>query len=1733
MTRLSSGSPDNDVAVVGLGMRLAGGICEPADFWAGLIAARSEVGDLPRDRWSSYPAHGPAAAAAVDRAVSRAAYLEDAASFDAEFFGVTPREAVLMDPQQRLVLEVVWEALEHAGIPPLSLAGSNSAVLIGVGGGEYGQMLLNDPERIGPWSSIGGAYCAVANRVSYFLDLRGPSLALDSACSSSLAAIHFGRQALLSGECDVVIAGGVNLIAAPAQTLSLGASGALAADGRSKPFAASANGYGRGEGAGVVVLKRLDHARRDGNNVLAVVRASAVRQDGRTNGIMAPNGVAQQEMLRSVYAGAGIDPSAVDYLEAHGTGTPLGDPTEAAAAAAVLGAGRAPDSPLLIGSVKGNVGHLEAGAGVVGIIKTVLAMRAGVLPPTVGARDGVNPAVEAERSVKVVTEPTAWPEVAGKPKLAGVSSFGYGGTIAHVCLAEGDPLEPHGEPDVTGAPSLLVLSAATQEALAPTVSRLADALETGEQDVDAVAATLALHRSHLPWRTAVVATDRGEAVDRLRAWSATEKVPGVVHGRATEQAAGPVFVFSGHGSQWAGMGHELLRSSTPFAALCERLDPVFREEAGYSLITEIDEGDCTRTDRIQATLFAMHLGLAEVWRSWGVEPVAALGHSMGEIAAAVTAGVWSAEDAARFACRRAALLGTVAGRGAMVLLDVPFDELEERLAGKSGLTAAIEPARGWSVLAGDVAAVEECATVLAEEGRVVRRVASDVAFHSSHMDGLVDDLGAAVHGLSIGPPSLRLYGTILDDPRSGAPRDAGYWQQNLRRPVRFAAAVEAAVHDGHRHFLEISPHPVVVHNIAQIAESLAVPAVTAAHSLRRAQPALPELTAQLGRLHCAGVDVDWRARWPRSAAVALPRTAWQHSRYWLPEAPLDRGTGGHDPESFTLLGSRLTAATVPPSAVWQTTLSPENRPYDAPHTVHGVDIVPAAVLLCTLADAITGAADKPRHLRDVVLRTPLPAEQDRAVQVVRQDGRAVLSSRLQEASEETSWTTHTSARDGGAGTVRADAAEVVGDPVLPMLPVGTDEVLDLLRPLGVSGLAFDWQVDHLRHDDDVVHATVSTPGRASHWAVVLDAATTLSSLPLARQGIYRMPASIESVEWTGPAPSSVHLVARLRSGTTDTIDLDLQGTGGQSSARVTGLRFGVLDADQTLIADPRTFLHGLSWQPLEVPAVETPAATVTLVSTEPSATAEQLAEHLVRAGLPCTLVKAAQDIYPPAGDGSHHVVYLAPYSGPGQEYDATVRHLTDLADVTRSAAEADRPGTRLWVLTREALACTTSSGLAHRPLWGAARVIASEHPELRGGVLDLEGGDDDAAFELVARVLNEPPAEDWLVVRNGELLAGRVVPRPDRGQTPPVPLRPDATYVVTGGLGALGLEAARHLASRGARRLVLTSRRGLPPRSTWEEQHDDATRRAIGVVEELEGQGVNVLPLALDVTDADAARAVLTPDFLRMPPIRGVVHTAGAVHGRLVDDLDEESIRETLHAKVLGAVVLHELFPPGSIDEMVLFSSTAPLVVLPGCTAYAAANSFLDGLAAHRRHRGGNTTSIAWTVWRDTGMGKLSADGLQSMEAQGFGDITPSEALRVWNCLHTTDDGYALVVRPTAPPPGGRRALFEHVRDPRNGESRGGSAAEPVTLLRDLPADEVSDAAMAVIRSVVAAETGVPEHRIEPERPFSDIGLDSVMGIAIRGKLQQGTGVELPAGILWTHPTPAALTRYLVTTAAR
>lgn len=734
------------IAVIGIGCRLPGGADSPERYWNLLCEGRDTSGPAPADRWRSYADRGPSYAAAARRAVPYGHFLDGVADFDAEFFGLSPREAELMDPQQRLVMETAWEALEHAGTPAGALAGTDAGVYVGVCTGDYGHRLLEDLPDIEAWTGIGAATCAVANRVSYALDLRGPSMAVDTACSASLVAVHLAVQALRAGETDLALAGGVNLILSPGETLTLDAAGTLAPDGRSKSFDAAADGYGRGEGAAVVVLKRLSDAVRDGDVALATILGSAVNQDGHTAGIMAPCGQAQEHVMRRALRQAGVEPGTVGYVEAHGTGTAVGDPLEAAALAAVYGVGR--ERPCLIGSAKSNIGHLEGAAGVAGLVKAILAVQRGEIPPS--RLDTPTPAVDwAAAGLRVADRPTPWPEAA-HPRRAAVSAFGYGGTVAHVVLEQGPPAPAPAE---GAAGSLFPVSAASRPALRQAAADLAGV--AGQVPPADLGHTLALRRTHLSHRAVVVAENETALAAGLRNLAAGTPHDAVATGRPlADPGPGPVFVFSGHGSQWAGMGRDLLAAEPAFAAVIDELEPVFAEEIGFSPREALSGGELTEVDRVQTMIFAMQVGLVEVWRAYGVGPHAVIGHSVGEIAAAVTAGALSRLDGARLICRRSRLLRRVAGRGAMAMVQLPFAEAERRLEGHRGVVAAIASSPGSTVVSGEPDAVAEVLTGWLEEGIPARRVASDVAFHGPQMDPLMPDLTAAAAGLTPGVPGM-------------------------------------------------------------------------------------------------------------------------------------------------------------------------------------------------------------------------------------------------------------------------------------------------------------------------------------------------------------------------------------------------------------------------------------------------------------------------------------------------------------------------------------------------------------------------------------------------------------------------------------------------------------------------------------------------------------------------------------------------------------------------------------------------------------------------------------------------------------------------------------------------------------------------------------------------------------------------------------------------------------------
>uniref|UniRef100_A0AAU2AEB0 Acyltransferase domain-containing protein n=1 Tax=Streptomyces sp. NBC_00093 TaxID=2975649 RepID=A0AAU2AEB0_9ACTN len=855
---------DEPVAVIGVGCRLPGGVHGPGDYWRLLAEGVDAVRRVPEDRWRDFGAFPPSDAPLYG------GYLDDIAGFDADFFRITPREAAVMDPQQRILLEVVHEALDHASVPADSLAGTATGVFVGVSAAEYGSLTGADPATVDPWAPAGGALSVTAGRLAYVLDTRGPSMAVDTACSSSLVAVHHACVSLRTGESDTAVAAGVNLLLSPTVGVAFQRAGALAPDGRCKPFSAAADGIGRGEGCAAVLLKRLSDAERDGDRVLAVIRATAVNSDGRSNGLLAPNPAAQQALLTTVYARSGLSPAHIDHVEAHGTGTRLGDPIEAGALSAVLGAGRDPDQPLLLGSVKGNLAHLEAAAGIAGLVKTVLALHHDVIPPSLHCTDGS--ALDDER-LRVVTECEPWPRYGGAA-TAGVSGFGFGGTNAHAVLEEWRPeiLPPPREE----APNtrLHLLSDVDTVRLRDTASRLADWLRTpegGAAHPADVARTLAGRGGRGPVRAAIAARDRAELADGLGALTQGLPHPRLVTDTRNLAGRGPVWVFSGYGSQWAGMGRRLLAEEPAFAAAVEKLDAQIAPECGLSLYDQLASGgELDRLEVAQPVLFGLQLALAELWRSYGVEPVAVIGHSVGEVAAAVCAGALDVSEAARVVAVRARLLSGLRG-GAMAVVDLDDGELDVLERDFPGVCVAVHSSPGQKVVTGEEAAVARLVRRLEQQGRTARALRVVGAGHSPQVDPLLAELADSLTDMPGGRPRVPVYSTVLDDPRGDSLFDAAHWAANLRRPVRLDRAVAAAHADGHTAFVEISPHPVLTRAITDTA-----PGALVIGTLRRDADTSAEFLAQVGALYCAG----GRLPLPPGHVIDLPAPRWRHVRHW-------------------------------------------------------------------------------------------------------------------------------------------------------------------------------------------------------------------------------------------------------------------------------------------------------------------------------------------------------------------------------------------------------------------------------------------------------------------------------------------------------------------------------------------------------------------------------------------------------------------------------------------------------------------------------------------------------------------------------------------------------------------------------------------------------------------------------------------------------------------------------------
>ncbi|MFS7880228.1 type I polyketide synthase [Streptomyces asiaticus] len=883
------------IAIVSMGCRFPGGVRSPEDLWRLVAEGRDAISEFPANRgWDVDGLYDPDPGRSGTCNTREGGFVHDADQFDPAFFGISPREALAMDPQQRLLLEVSWEAIERAGIDPLSLKGTRAGVYVGLASFQYGGDPQYAPRSVEGHLLIGNVSSVASGRISYTLGLEGPAITLDTACSSSLVTMHLAAQALRRGECSLALAGGVAVMATPGVFVEFSHQRGLAANGRCKSFAAGADGTGWGEGAGMVLLERLSDARRNGHPVLAVLRSSAMNQDGASNGLAAPNGPAQRRVIEAALTAAGLTVDDVDAVEAHGTGTALGDPIEAGALLATYGKGRASGHPLWLGSLKSNIGHTQAAAGVGGVIKTVMALRHGTLPRTLHVEQA-SPAVNwSSGSVELLTEAREWPE-RGRPRRAGVSAFGVSGTNAHVILEQAPAEAEDGEEGVPaldgtalgGSAVPWVLSGRSEAALRAQAERLLARLnERPEVSPADVGHSLATGRSAFEYRAAVVGEDRAQLLGALEALASSGVSPGVVRGEgAAVPEARPVFVFPGQGSQWVGMAVELLDASPVFAGRIAECDAALSGFVEWSLVDVLGDAEALgRVDVVQPALWAVMVSLAEVWRACGVTPAAVVGHSQGEIAAAVVAGALSLEDGARVvALRSQAIARGLAGHGGMMSVSLPVEEVRERVTAWDGrISVAAVNGPGAVVVSGEPEALRELLARCEAEDVRAKLIPVDYASHSAQVEAIHDELLRILAPVRPRTSRIVFHSTVTGEPLDTAGLDAAYWARNLRETVRLETATRALLTGGHRLFVEVSPHPVLAAAIEATVEA-AEGSAAVIGTLRREEGGPERMLLSLAQGYVHGAEVDWRGLFAGRGArrVDLPTYAFQRTRYWV------------------------------------------------------------------------------------------------------------------------------------------------------------------------------------------------------------------------------------------------------------------------------------------------------------------------------------------------------------------------------------------------------------------------------------------------------------------------------------------------------------------------------------------------------------------------------------------------------------------------------------------------------------------------------------------------------------------------------------------------------------------------------------------------------------------------------------------------------------------------------------
>ncbi|WP_292989602.1 type I polyketide synthase [Mycobacterium sp.] len=1769
------------LAIIGVGCHFPGGALTPAGYWELLRNGVDATCEVPETRWNADKYHDTNPKKVGKMVTRRGGFLREIDQFDPQFFGISPREANLIDPQQRLLLRTTWEALEDGGISAESLAGTDVGVFVGGFTLDY-QLLQNQGRtsryRFKTHSATGMMMTMLANRISYAFDFRGPSMTIDTACSSSLVAVHLAAQSIWNGECDLALAGGVNIMIGPNTAIAESKSGFLAPDGRCKAFDQSADGYARGEGGGIVVIKTLEQALRDGDDIYAQILGTAVSQDGHTDGITVPSADAQQSAITNALRRAGIHPNDVGYVEAHGTGTPVGDPVEVQALAGALAADRSATHPLLIGSAKTNIGHLEAGAGVAGLIKAALVVKHGYIPANLHLREPSDQIPLGDLAIDIPRTGRAFPD--SDRRIAGVNSFGFGGTNAHVVLAE-PPASP--VTDAEGhvpqlVPALLPISARAEDALVATARQLADHLSANEDcTLLDLGYTLGQRRSHLSYRRALVVDSIADARQQLQALADSSSLSA---SRTSPSAAKLAFVCTGMGPQWWRMCRGLLDVYPVFTESIRRSDRELSRYTNWSLIEELRADEThsrmDETEFAQPANFAIQVALAEQLKEFGITPDGVIGHSAGEVAAHYLAGVLTFEQAILVTYHRSRLQQRTSGLGRMLAVGLSAESfmhtIDPRTHAAMGDRVSIAAINGPSTVtvAGDSDVLADIARQLDDRQIFNRFLNGRVPYHTHYMDAIRDELTCALMGLTPSSATVPLYSTVTGERLDGYGDGSGYWWQNTRATVLFEPAVRRMLDDGYTHLVELGPHPVLAASLYEVAAGHQTESVVLA-TQRRDDDDARTLMNCLGALHCHGHQISWDALYPRRAArlVKLPSYPWQSKRYWneTQEAAEDL----HYKPIHPLLGQPVSGI----HPAWEVELNAATAPFLADHRVQGSVLVPGAVyveMALAAAKVVYGSTDYSVDELALVRAVILDETCDPVLRTTlhRETGSLEFASLTATSGGEVKWTVTATAELN----ILAPAPAPAHTPrhAKSQTTIDRDEFYTRARAVGFDyGEAFQ-SIAGITSGDGWATADITIPAPIDHdvdqyrfHPALIDGAfqtligTTLFTddreedayLPsrVRRSAIYRAPEQ--------------HMTARITvvSATKDEIEsnVTLFGADGEPLAVFTGFTLQSLGASSRMSPERvDKGLYEIDWVARDLPAEQAeitapPESLSWLVFLDTGGVGAALADQLRRSGqrvravlyqsvAELTKVDGGYAVNPrhpehlqqliethlanegdlagiincwPLDIGTESVGQDARLDGEGSEYLGVfpVLHLAKAFAQNDTAA-------RLYLLTGNAQPASGTEPLTveQAAVWGLGRVVGhQEFADRWGGLIDIDSAADHV--ETAARVCDHilaADSEDQIAIRGGTVFVPRLRQASSLTQAFPTKLTPNATYVVTGGTGALGRVVALYLAQRGARHIALLSRSEIPPRDRWSTLPEDHRHHAtVATIRTIEQLGAQVTTASVDITDPGQVQDWLT-DLERAGsrPVSGIIHAAGSVEDRLLVNMTEDDFTTVLSPKVDGARVLHNAFRETDLEFFVMFGSAGSVVASPGQGNYAAANAVLDVFAHYRQAQGLPALTIGWGPWS---VGMVEELKLEKTYAQrGIELITPAAGARILDRLIRQKAPHVIAI--SADWIKARRAGLTGQLPPMfselgASETSADAADSDSSMLDHLAACPEADRLAVVtghVRQIAAAVFELAVDDISLDDTLDDIGLDSLMAMEFRLRVNAVFAIDLP-----------------------